>query len=98
MTSQILNTKPTLYQQIIKSLGEITILANHILMHTDHDLSLKTKKPQHPVEAFLDLLLRSDSCLICQRPVDLRLLLLSYRFADVMSVYVVTIVLTKRST
>ena len=98
MTSQILNTRPTLYQLIIKSLEEITILTNHILMHPDHDLSLKTKQPQHPVEAFLDLLLRSDSCLICQRPVDLRLLLLSYRFADVLSVYVVTIVLTKRST
>ena len=43
--------------------------------------SLKTEKPQHPVEAFLNLLLRSDSCLICQRPVDWRFLLLSYRLS-----------------
>jgi len=33
------------------------------------------------------LLLRSDSCLTCQRPVTLRFLLLLYRFADFLSVY-----------
>ncbi len=33
------------------------------------------------------MLLRSDSCLTCQRPVTLRFLLLLYRFADFLSVY-----------